>query len=76
MTPNKDPLASVDRCACVNRRFAELLHLARAWDYDLACLAVLTGAGSRCGNCRAALATWLDARKADAAGATQEPPAG
>lgn len=50
MTPA--PTLTIDRCVCRNRRFGELLPLARARGWGLPELAVETGCGDQCGLCR------------------------
>lgn len=50
MTPR--PALSIDRCVCRNRRFEELLPLARAGRWGLEKLALETGCGDQCGLCR------------------------
>jgi bacterioferritin-associated ferredoxin len=51
----------IDRCVCEDKRFEELLALARAHDLDLRELAEREGCGTHCGWCvaylRRALAT-------------------
>jgi bacterioferritin-associated ferredoxin len=46
------PGLRIDRCVCLNRRFAELLPLAREAGWDLAALTAATGCGGQCGLCR------------------------
>lgn len=46
------PAVQIDRCVCLNRRFADLLPLARARGYGLADLMRETGCGNQCGLCR------------------------
>jgi len=43
---------TIDRCVCRNRRFAELLPLARAAGWGLETLSLETGCGAQCGLCR------------------------
>lgn len=43
---------NIDRCVCRNRRFAELLPLARSGGWSLATLMQETGCGDQCGLCR------------------------
>jgi len=43
---------SVDRCICRDRRFAELLGLARSGGWGLPELMSATGCGAQCGLCR------------------------
>lgn len=42
----------IDRCVCRDRRFADLLPLARAGHWTLDALGAATGCGTQCGLCR------------------------
>lgn len=50
--PSYRPAIQIDRCVCLNRRFVDLLPLARARDFGLADLMQATGCGDQCGLCR------------------------
>lgn len=43
---------TIDRCVCLNRRFADLLPLTRTREFSLAELMRDTGCGGQCGLCR------------------------
>ncbi len=43
---------TIDRCVCLNRRFADLLPLTRTRGFSLAELMHETGCGGQCGLCR------------------------
>lgn len=43
---------TIDCCVCLNRRFADLLPLARTAGFSLAELLRETGCGGQCGLCR------------------------
>jgi|KBSSwiStaDraftv2_1062776.scaffolds.fasta_scaffold16772_2 bacterioferritin-associated ferredoxin len=46
------PTLQIDRCVCLNRRFADLLREAGAGGVSLADLMRETGCGAQCGLCR------------------------
>ena len=50
--PARAPALTIDRCVCLNRRFAELLPAARVRGFTLADLMRETGCGDQCGLCR------------------------
>jgi bacterioferritin-associated ferredoxin len=50
--PPARPAVQIDRCVCLNRRFVDLLSLARASGFGLADLMRATGCGEQCGLCR------------------------
>jgi len=50
--PSSRPAVEIDRCVCLNRRFVDLLPMARARGFDLADLMRATGCGDQCGLCR------------------------
>jgi len=51
-TPVRAGALQIDRCVCLNRRFADLLLDARARSLSLAGLMQETGCGDQCGLCR------------------------
>lgn len=53
------PRVHIDRCICRNRRFADLLPLAREAGWDLGSLGQATGCGEQCGLCRPYLRAML-----------------
>ena len=48
----KGPAVEIDRCVCLNRRFVDLLPMARARGLSLSDLMRETGCGDQCGLCR------------------------
>lgn len=50
--PPSRPAVQIDRCVCLDRRFEDLLPMARARGLGLADLMRETGCGDQCGLCR------------------------